>query len=43
MALETFESRGTVRKSEEGPVWDSPRIKPMPLKDHFHSRRFPWA
>jgi hypothetical protein len=32
---ETFGSYGIVRRSEVGPVSDSPHIKPMPLRGHF--------
>ncbi len=42
MALEAFESCGIVRRSEGGPVWDSPRIKSMPFESHFLQEVFPW-
>jgi hypothetical protein len=32
--------KGRVRRSKEGPIWDSPCIKPMPFEKSFFSRWF---
>jgi len=43
MALKRFlnPEKGIVRRSEGGPVLDSLRIKPMPLRVHFSPGGFP--